>query len=39
MQIDRQFAIFFDRLLNAENVRKNLTFVIGSAARKNVAVL
>ena len=30
---------FFDRLLNAENVRKNLPFVVGRAARKNVAVL
>ena len=39
MQIDRQFALLFDRLLNAKNVRKNLAFVIGCAACKNVAVL
>src|SRR6266849_6125487 len=39
MQIDRQFAIFFDRLLNPENVRKNLTFVIGRATRKDISVL
>src|SRR5438874_6791634 len=39
MQIDRQFAIFFDRLLNPENVRKNLTFVVGRAAGKDISIL
>src|SRR5438552_15866547 len=39
MQIDLQFAIFFDRLLNPENVRKNLTFVVGRTAGKDISVL
>ena len=39
MQIDREIAMFFERLLNAENVRKNLSFVVGGAARKNVTIL
>ena len=38
MKIHRQIAVLLDRLLNAENVRKNLALVIGRAAGKNVAV-
>ena len=39
MQIHRQIALLLDRFLNAEDVGKNLTFVIRRAARKNVSVL
>src|SRR5205823_5760667 len=39
MQIHRQIVMLLDRFLNPENMRKDLAFVVGSAACKNVAVL
>ena len=38
MQVDRQIAVLLERFLDPENVRENLPFVVGRAARKNVAV-
>src|SRR5207248_4324368 len=39
MQIRRQLAMFLDRFLNSENVRKNLAFVVRRAACKDVVIL
>ena len=39
VQVNGEVAIFFQRLLDAQDVRQNLSFVIGGPARKNVAVL
>src|SRR5215467_14989965 len=39
MQVHRQITILFDGFLNAENVCKDLTFVIRGTARKDVSVL
>jgi len=39
MQIYRQLTMLFDRFLNSENVRKDLTFVVRRSAGKHVAVL
>src|SRR5882724_1157241 len=39
MHVHWQFALLFDRLLKAENVRKDLAFVVGCATRKNVSIL
>src|SRR5439155_13518373 len=39
MQIHRQVAALFDRLLDTDDVRKNLTLVVRRAARKDVVIL
>ena len=39
MHVHRQFALLLDRLLKAENVRKDLAFVVRCTTRKNVAIL
>ena len=39
VQINRQLAILLDRLLHAEDVREDLPFVVGRAAREDVAIL
>src|SRR6266487_1438689 len=39
MQIYRQFTILLHHLLDAQDVRKDLAFVVGCAARKNVSIL
>src|SRR5437773_7885271 len=39
MQVYRQVAALFDRLLNADDVREDLTLVVRCAARKHVPIL
>ncbi len=38
VQINREIAVFLNRLLNAEDVREDLTFVVGGTTRKDVAI-
>ena len=39
MEVNGEIAIFLDRLLDAENVRENLSLVVRRAAGVDVAVL
>ena len=38
IDIDRQIAALLERLLNTENVRKDLAFVVGRSASENVSI-